>query len=112
MKIELWRPRTLGGWLVFTRLTVFYQKSLPRGHGRPRHYTFTDTYARGGYGWGPPGEQGYCVHTYGQKPAVGCGNIHSLPPGGGRPRGSANLPDGRQCPKVAQDHRFGKGAGG
>jgi hypothetical protein len=55
VKIELWRPRTLAGTFVFTRMTVFYKKGSPQGE--PRHYTFTDTYSGGsggGYGWGPP----------------------------------------------------------
>ena len=80
VRIELWRPRVLHRALVFTRMTIFYQHSPPRGE--PRHYTFTDSYlagAGGGYGWGPPTEQGYCVHTSGLKPAAGCNNIHSLP---------------------------------
>lgn len=77
VKIELWRPRTLGRRLVFTRLTIFYRTRPPRGE--PRHYTFTDTYSSGGYGWGPPGEQGYCVHTHGLQQAPTCRNIHSLP---------------------------------
>jgi hypothetical protein len=76
VKIELWRPRTLGDRLVFTRLTIFYQHP-PRGE--PRHYTFTDNYSGDGYGWGPPDEQFYCVHTHGLRPAAGCKNIHSLP---------------------------------
>jgi hypothetical protein len=80
VRIELWRPRTLGGTLVFTRMTIFYKKRRPRGE--PRHYTFTDTYGGGtggGYSWGPPTEQGYCVHTYGLKPDARCKNTHSLP---------------------------------
>lgn len=77
VKIELWRSRTLAGTLVFTRMTIFYKNVRPRGE--PRHYTFTDTYVSGGYGWGPPDEQGYCVHTYGLKPAADCKNVHSLP---------------------------------
>jgi hypothetical protein len=81
VKIELWRPRTLGGTLVFTRMTIFYNTSHPPGNP-PHYYTFTDTYTAGtysGYGWGPPSEQGYCVNTYGQKPAPGCKSIQSLP---------------------------------
>ncbi len=77
VKVELWRPRTLAGRLVFTRMTIFYKKGRPRGE--PRHYTFTDLYASGGYGWGPPDAQGYCVGTYNTTPARGCKNIHSLP---------------------------------
>ena len=76
VKIELWRPRALGGRLVFTRLTIFYTRP-PRGE--PRHYTFTDSYSRGGYGWGPPDEQFYCVHTHGLRPAAGC-KEHPLAP--------------------------------
>jgi hypothetical protein len=79
VKIELWRPRVLVGNLVFTRMTIFYTKSQPRGSAR--HYTFTDTYAGNGYGWGPPDGQSYCVNTEGIAPAAGCSNIHSLPPG-------------------------------
>jgi hypothetical protein len=79
VKIEMWRPQILGGILVFTRMTIFYKRTQPPGE--PRHYTFTDTYAgsAGGYGWGPPTEQGYCTHTHGVSPAPGCKNIHSLP---------------------------------
>jgi len=77
VRIELWHPQVLVGTLVFTRMTIFYRHSRPRGE--PRHYTFTDTYIGSGYGWGPPDEQGYCVHTYGVRPAAGCKNIHSLP---------------------------------
>jgi hypothetical protein len=80
VRIELWRPRTIAGTLVFTRLTIFYRNRRPSG--APRHYTFTDTYrggSGGGYGWGPPDAQGYCVNTYGEPPAPGCKNIHSLP---------------------------------
>ncbi|MHB8491629.1 MAG: hypothetical protein ACYDA6_05360 [Solirubrobacteraceae bacterium] len=80
VRIEQWRPRMLGGVLVFTRMTLFYGKSRPPG--QPRHYTFTDTYSvgtGGGYGWGPPDELDYCTHTHGFKPAAGCSNIHSLP---------------------------------
>ncbi len=80
VKIEMWRPRTLGGTLVFTRMTIFYKRRRP-----PRaqsHYTFTDTYISGtggGYSWGPPSEEGYCTHTYGQPPEATCKNIHTLP---------------------------------
>jgi hypothetical protein len=80
VRIELWRPRKLAGTLVFTRMTIWYEKSPPRGE--PPHYTFTDTHTRGsggGYGWGPPNQQGYCVHTSGLRPAPGCDNIHSVP---------------------------------
>ncbi len=80
VKIELWRPRTLHGTLVFARMTIFYERNRPRGE--PSHYTFTDTYTGGtlgGYSWGPPDEQGYCVNTYGQPPAASCKNSHSLP---------------------------------
>jgi hypothetical protein len=77
VKIELWHPQVVVDTLVFTRMTIFYTKSRPRGE--PRHYTFTDTYTGSGYGWGPPDEQGYCVHTYGMRPAAGCKNIHTLP---------------------------------
>jgi hypothetical protein len=79
VKIELWRPRTLHGTLVFTRMTIFYERDRPRGE--PSHYTFTDTYTGGlgGYGWGPPDEQGYCVNTGGQPPAAGCQNIDTFP---------------------------------
>lgn len=78
VKVELWRPRTLAGTLLFTRMTIYYTKGRPRNE--PRHYTFTDAReAAGGYGWGPPDELGYCTHTHGLKPAAGCKNIHSLP---------------------------------
>ncbi len=78
VRIEQWRPRELGGALVFTRMTIFYGKSRPPG--QPSHYTFTDVYsAPGGYGWGPPGVAGYCTDTQGLAPAAGCQNIHSLP---------------------------------
>lgn len=78
VRIEMWRPRHLAHTLVFTRMTIFYEKSRPAGE--PRHYTFTDTYvAPGGYGWGPPSASDYCVNTHGLKPAAGCQNIHSLP---------------------------------
>ncbi|HEV7943148.1 MAG TPA: hypothetical protein VGP17_10155 [Solirubrobacteraceae bacterium] len=79
VKIELWRPRTLAGTLVFTRMTIFYRRGRPPG--QPHHYTFTDTYegaGAGGYGWGPPSGQA-CTHAYGLKPAADCKNIHSLP---------------------------------
>jgi len=78
VRIELWRPRAPAGTQLFTRMTIFYKQRRPRGE--PRHYTFTDLRAPGGgYGWGPPDAQGYCVHTFGQKPAAGCANIRSLP---------------------------------
>lgn len=80
VKIEMWQPRTLSGTLVFTRMTIFYKHDHPPG--ARSHYTFTDTYTPGtggGYGWGPPSEQDYCVNTYGQPPAAGCKNIHTLP---------------------------------
>ncbi len=81
VRIELWRSETLAGTLVFTRMTIFYERRRPRGE--PRHYTFTDMHvgatSGGGYSWGPPDALGYCVHTYGQPPAPGCKNIHSLP---------------------------------
>jgi hypothetical protein len=77
VRIEMWRPRKLAGNLMFTRMTIFYEKDHPRGG--LRHYTFTDSYADGGYGWGPPGELDYCTHTHGVKPTPGCKNIHSLP---------------------------------
>lgn len=80
VKIQMWRPQALHGTLIFTRMTIFYEKGRPQGE--PRHYTFTDTYrgsAGGGYGWGPPDEEGYCTHTYGMAPVAGCKDIHSLP---------------------------------
>ncbi len=40
VKIELWRPGTLGGTLVFTRMTIFYTSRRPPGASP--HYTFTD----------------------------------------------------------------------
>lgn len=80
VRIEMWRPRTLSGTLVFTRMTIFYKKNHPRGDRK--HYTFTDTYIGGiggGYGWGPPTEESYCVNTYSQPPEPSCKNIHTLP---------------------------------
>ena len=77
VRIEMWRARRLGGTLVFTRMTIFYLRRRPRGE--PRHYTFTDTYHAGGYGWGPPDAAGYCVNTSGFAPQPTCRNIHSLP---------------------------------
>jgi hypothetical protein len=80
VKIEMWRPQTLHGTLVFTRMTIFYKHSHPSG--AQSHYTFTDTYTGGiggGYGWGPPSEEGYCTNTYGQPPEPSCKNIHTLP---------------------------------
>jgi hypothetical protein len=79
-KIELWRPRTVAHTLVFTRMTIFYKKRPPKG--MPRHYTFTDTHTGGtlgGFGWGPPSQQGYCINTDGLKPEAVCKNIHILP---------------------------------
>lgn len=80
VRIEMWRPRTIARTPVFTRMTIFYRG--PRPAGEPRHYTFTDDYVPGrygGFGWGPPGEAGYCTHTHGVKPEADCKNIHSLP---------------------------------
>lgn len=78
VKIEMWRPRNVARTLVFTRLTIFYEKGRPSGE--PAHYTFTDLhFAPGGFGWGPPSAYGYCTHTQGQKPSAGCQNIHVLP---------------------------------
>jgi hypothetical protein len=77
VKIEMWRPRTMHGARVFTRLTIWYVNSRPPGE--PRHYTFTDIYAGGGFSWSPPAAQGYCVNRHGAPPAQGCANIHSLP---------------------------------
>jgi lysophospholipase L1-like esterase len=79
VRIEMWRPRTIASILVFTRLTIFYTKGRPAGE--PSHYTFTDSrLISGGYSWGPPTEQGYCVNTYGLTPEAACMNIHALPP--------------------------------
>lgn len=79
VRIELWRPRTLAGTLVFTRMTIFYVGARP--HGEPRHYTFTDSHegGPGGYSWGPPDAEGYCIHTGGLTPPASCKNIHALP---------------------------------
>lgn len=81
VRIELWRPETLAGTLVFTRMTIFYQRGRPRGEAH--HYTFTDMHvgatSGGGYSWGPPDAFGYCTHTNRQPPAPDCKNIHSLP---------------------------------
>lgn len=78
VKIELWRPRTIAGTRVFTRLTIFFESRRPPGESS-HYYTFTDVYRSGGYSWSPPDAQGYCVNTYGQPPSAGCRNIHSLP---------------------------------
>jgi hypothetical protein len=77
VRIELWRPRTLHGALVFTRMTIFYTGSHPRSD--PQHYTFTDMYfgRSGGFGFGPPSAS-YCTQP-GLGPVAGCENIHSLP---------------------------------
>jgi hypothetical protein len=80
VKIAMWRPRTRSGMLLFTRLTIYYEHGRPPGE--PHHYTFTDVYIGGlggGFSWGPPTEQGYCVHTFGLPAAAGCNNIHELP---------------------------------
>lgn len=77
VRIELWRPRTLKNTLLFTRLTIWYQGRRPSG--QPWHYTFTDSRMASGFGFSPPSEDGYCVHTFGQKPEASCKNIHSLP---------------------------------
>lgn len=79
VRIELWRPRTLHGALVFTRMTTFYTGSHPRSD--PQHYTFTDMYfgRPGGFGFGPPSAS-YCTQTSGLHSVAGCNNIHSLPP--------------------------------
>jgi hypothetical protein len=81
IRIELWRPRTLAGTLVFTRMTIWYTASRPPS--APRHYTYTDTLTAPGprgYSWWPPSENGYCVNTQGLKPEPECKNIHALPP--------------------------------
>ncbi|MHB1468450.1 MAG: hypothetical protein ACYCSI_03360 [Solirubrobacteraceae bacterium] len=82
VRIELWRPRSVAGQLVFTRMTTFFAKRTAPGD--PRHYTFTDLHVGGakggGFGWGPPpAASGYYVGTHGAAPAPGCENIHSLP---------------------------------
>lgn len=77
VKIVAWRPRRLHGVLAFTRLTLFYLHSVP--YGKFRHYTFTDEYAHGGFGFGPPEAKDYCTHLHGLSPDPGCRNIHSVP---------------------------------
>jgi hypothetical protein len=80
VKIELWRARTVAHTVIFTRMTIYYNKQPPKGE--PRHYTFTDTHTGGtlgGFGWGPPSQQGYCANTHGLKPEAVCKNIHTLP---------------------------------
>lgn len=88
VKIEMWRPRMLGGSLVFTRMTIVFLKHTPPN--TPTHYTFTDTLTSGPdayYGWGPPSAALYCTY-HGKKPypdwkpEPGCQNIHELPPEG------------------------------
>ena len=81
VKIEQWRPASLGGRLVFTRMTIWYQDQVPAGQAR--YYTFTDVHSRQGYAWGPPERDLYCVNTHGLPPAVGCRNTRELPPGSG-----------------------------
>jgi hypothetical protein len=76
VKLEMWKPATLHGVLVFTRLTLWYTGKRPAGE--PAHYTFTDLYS-GGWGFGPPDVNGYCTHTAGQPEAAGCANITTLP---------------------------------
>jgi hypothetical protein len=76
-KIVAWRPRRLHGVLVFTRLTLFYLRSIP--YGKFRHYTFTDEFEHGGFGFDPPDAKDYCSHRDGLAPDPGCRNIHSLP---------------------------------
>jgi hypothetical protein len=78
VKIEQWRPRTLGRATVFTRMTIWYTGSRPKGE--PKHYTFTNVYSSGTYAWSPPGRDGYCIHTDGQKADPSCVNIGALPP--------------------------------
>jgi hypothetical protein len=78
VRIQMWRPRTVDGILVFTRLTIFYPHGHPRGEGS--HYTFTDIYRQGyGFAWSPPDAEGYCTNTQGMPPAAGCSNVNSLP---------------------------------
>jgi hypothetical protein len=77
VRLEAWRPGTLHGRLVFTRLTRWYTDKVPAGSSS--HYTFTDLYQYGGWGFSPPAANGYCYDT-GQPAEAGCKNIHSLPP--------------------------------
>jgi hypothetical protein len=77
VRLEMWKPARLHGVLVFTRLTIWYTGRRPAGE--PVHYTFSDLYS-GGWGFSPPDAVGYCTHTSGQPPAVGCANISALPP--------------------------------
>jgi hypothetical protein len=76
VRLEMWKPATLHGVLVFTRLTLWYTGRRPAGE--PAHYTFTDLYS-GGWGFSPPDASGYCTHTDGQPRSAGCANINALP---------------------------------
>jgi hypothetical protein len=86
--LEMWRPRTVAGHRVFTRLTLIFTGVVPPGTPAesPRHFTFTDVHNAhgdgGGFGWGPPSAQDYCVDRHGMAPFAGCANIGALPPAG------------------------------
>ena len=85
IRLEAWRPAGLHGQRVFTRLTIWYTARPPAGvlaeGARSTHYTFSARYD-GGWSFGPPSAQGYCVDTYGGPQAAGCANIDALPSGG------------------------------
>jgi hypothetical protein len=76
IRLEAWRPASLHGARVFTRLTIWYRGARPAG--TPGHYTFSDLYD-GGWTLGPRSARGYCVDTYGAPVAAGCANVASLP---------------------------------
>jgi hypothetical protein len=92
VRIELWRPTRIAGTLVFSRMTIFYLGARPKGE--LLHYTFTDTYRAGGFGWGPPDAEGYCTNTHGLKPEPSCRNIYSLPR---QPASRARAGDASTC---------------
>ena len=86
VSLEMWRPRSVAGSLVFTRLTLSFPGPAPPGTPNDGtnellpYYTFTDVHAHGEFGWGPPSAQGYCVNRHGLAPAAGCANIRDAPP--------------------------------
>jgi hypothetical protein len=79
VNIEQWRPRSLGGEMVFTRMTIWFTGARPKGD--PAHFTFTNLLADKTFGWSPPSPSGYCVGTEGQKTGTGCADVGALPPG-------------------------------
>jgi hypothetical protein len=79
VKIEQWRPRSLGREFVFTRMTIWFTGTRPKGD--LAHFTFTNLLSDKTFGWSPPSLSGYCVGTQSQKPGTGCADIGALPPG-------------------------------